>query len=225
MQRILITITILLALCSSCWGATYYVSQQQNDATHDGTLSHPFATIAQAFAAVSAGDTIVIGPGTYRENPGTGTKFTVSQNNLSLIGDPTCRSIIRDRPGRVRLTGTDTNNIPTDGIVLSCGTKTGTTIKYLYIDGSKNNVGMQGHLTSDTTIYDCYISSSANGTSASTCYRCMSIGQTAFNTCIAYNCIGLGSTAFLATTANNCLGIGVYLFLSINISKLSRCIR
>ena len=46
---------------------TFYVSQSGSDSAGNGSLSSPFATITHAVSAASAGDKIVVFPGTYNE--------------------------------------------------------------------------------------------------------------------------------------------------------------
>lgn len=60
-------------------GKTYYVSQTLGSDSNDGSRDFPFATLKKAGETAVAGDTVIIGGGTYREkfapkNDGTATK-------------------------------------------------------------------------------------------------------------------------------------------------------
>ena len=57
-------------------GATYYVATTGNDMTGDGSMGTPWLTIQKAADSVSAGDTVLIMPGTY-----------IEQINLSVSGN------------------------------------------------------------------------------------------------------------------------------------------
>jgi hypothetical protein len=46
-------ILVLFTLCAAAHSTTFYVSQYQNDSTHDGTVTHPFVTLAQLQAAMT----------------------------------------------------------------------------------------------------------------------------------------------------------------------------
>ncbi|HWB01667.1 MAG TPA: choice-of-anchor D domain-containing protein [Verrucomicrobiales bacterium] len=63
-------VTILFALWFSLPGiaATYRVEATGNDTTGNGTASAPWRTIQKAVNVAAAGDTVLVGPGTYTEN-------------------------------------------------------------------------------------------------------------------------------------------------------------
>ena len=52
---------------ASVVGYTYHVSQKSGDDNYDGTALRPFKTIAKAAEVATAGDTVIIHSGTYRE--------------------------------------------------------------------------------------------------------------------------------------------------------------
>jgi hypothetical protein len=113
--------------------ATYYVSQQNGDDSWDGTTptpgapDGPWATLAHAYATMAAGDTIHVGPGTYRE------PITVSKN-CYWYGDPECKQLTSDHPGPVRWTAADVNDISqsTPAIDITSGT---VTASHMTLDG------------------------------------------------------------------------------------------
>ena len=58
---------ILLALCQSLFGATYYVAKTGNDTTGNGSFGNPWLTIGKAAASVSPEDIVYVRAGTYAE--------------------------------------------------------------------------------------------------------------------------------------------------------------
>jgi hypothetical protein len=69
-MKMIMTLSILMFL--SAWatptaalGNTYYVDQTGSDITGDGSLLHPWGSIVHAASQLSAGDTVLINPGTY----------------------------------------------------------------------------------------------------------------------------------------------------------------
>ena len=64
----------------SIYGNTWYVNGTTGANANEGSQAFPFGTITYALAQASAGDTIIIGPGTYSE------AVTVSLAGVRLIG-------------------------------------------------------------------------------------------------------------------------------------------
>jgi hypothetical protein len=132
--------------------ANYYVSRQNGNDGNAGTSpATAKATIGAGLGLMSAGDTLYIGPGIYRETF-TDTDFTAgtSGNETKIIGDPECQYLTTDTPGIVRVTGCGTDEIPTSGVVWDSLPVAYLWIKNLNIDGSSNNYAVQ---TSSTTQY------------------------------------------------------------------------
>lgn len=75
----LLTLVLLLCLSSPVLaGQTYHVSQQGDNAKGQGSEARPWKTLAHAATQVKGGDTVLIGPGTFRERlrlPARGTKI------------------------------------------------------------------------------------------------------------------------------------------------------
>ena len=69
MNKSLIVFLICILLASftpaSAQGQTYYVAVSGSDTSGDGSQAHPWATIQHAATQVSAGDTVLINPGSY----------------------------------------------------------------------------------------------------------------------------------------------------------------
>src|SRR5438552_65029 len=75
-----------------CAAAIRYVDAAGSDATNDGSLqAAPCATIGHAIAVASAGDTLQVAAGTYREQVSIGT-------SLTLVGAGAGNSIIQAPP-------------------------------------------------------------------------------------------------------------------------------
>jgi hypothetical protein len=132
--------------------ANYYVSRQNgNDGNAGTSAATAKATIGAGLGLMSAGDTLYIGPGIYRETF-TDTDFTAgtSGNETKIIGDPECQYLTSDKPGIVRVTGCGTDEIPTSGIVWDSSPVAYLWIKNLNIDGSSDNYVVNA---SDSTQY------------------------------------------------------------------------
>src|SRR5437870_3164216 len=71
-----IIFSIIIFLClSSGYSATYYVSNNGNNA-NSGSNSQPFKTITYTYSKVVAGDVIIVKPGIYTDyNPYAGLDF------------------------------------------------------------------------------------------------------------------------------------------------------
>jgi hypothetical protein len=76
-----IAFSVLVAFSATASAATtWYVSTTGNDISGDGSAGNPWKTITYALTQVSAGDTIIVGPGTYVEytgNPSAGCAVMV----------------------------------------------------------------------------------------------------------------------------------------------------
>ncbi len=64
--------------------SVWFVAATGSDATGDGSVSNPFATITHAVASAAAGDTILVSPGTYHEMVNITKHVTIQ----SLSSDP-----------------------------------------------------------------------------------------------------------------------------------------
>ncbi len=64
-QKFVIAAAAVLALSASAQAATLYVAVDGNDASGDGSLPNPYATIDAALANARGGDAILVGPGAY----------------------------------------------------------------------------------------------------------------------------------------------------------------
>ncbi|HMU10753.1 MAG TPA: T9SS type A sorting domain-containing protein [Ferruginibacter sp.] len=90
------SVTVLLLLSFSiCFGATYYIDPNGNDASGNGSMGNPWKTLRKATQSVTApGNTIHVNPGTYIETQesflAVGVNIEGAGNALSIIkGDMT----------------------------------------------------------------------------------------------------------------------------------------
>lgn len=200
----------------------YSKEQAANPAT-------PWATITKAIGEVAAGDTVYIGPGTYREKPSFATAG-VAGNIISWIPDPSAKYVTGDNPGIVRVTGCNANELPTSGIVWNYNAKDYNTIGSLdgriYIDGSSDNYSVSAASGTDRiainvtahgyngftygTNTNCIAVGGLYGFNYGTNINCISIGgQYGFNLGTNTNCIAIGaSSCFYFSTSINCIAIG-----------------
>jgi len=88
------TIALLLACCG-CHAATYYVAANGHDA-NPGTAAKPWATLQHAVDMIAPGDTILVGPGTYR-----GCRIGISggQTAPKTLSAAKGAHVLLDKPG------------------------------------------------------------------------------------------------------------------------------
>jgi len=103
--------------------ATYYVSHQNGSDENDGlSVDQALATIQTGINKLGSGggQTLYIGPGTYRETLTTRLN-AANDNHNKIIGDSDAIVLTADYPGVVRITYTNEDNYeqldPSDSIV------------------------------------------------------------------------------------------------------------
>lgn len=84
--RILLTCAISFVACHAN-ATTYFVRSQGNDLADGETAKTAFQTIIRAARALNHGDSIVIGPGTYRGTVLIAERFGNADTPLAIIGD------------------------------------------------------------------------------------------------------------------------------------------
>ncbi|MDP1827078.1 MAG: hypothetical protein Q8L48_27640 [Archangium sp.] len=92
----------------ACGGVSWYLSPSGADSNAGTSVALPFRSFGRAFAAMAAGDTLVLLDGTYSEAAGTGTlNWTSSAGGQVLsgvdVGHMTC--VMAQHPGSVRVMG------------------------------------------------------------------------------------------------------------------------
>lgn len=222
----------------------YYVSAQNGSDTNDGlTPSTAWKTLTRAAKSIvpaTDGYTYVhIGPGVYRERfvSPSGPSATAK---IIWAGDPYCQYLTNDKPGRVRITGCDTNEYPTTGKVLDWSGCTNVELWDVEVDGSLDDYAVYNvevcrrvYVTSyngfyfgvaNSKAYDCiaiavlpFKSGSVTGVEF---HRCIAIGSTPFSGASsyrpkAYNCVSIGGyyRHFEYCDAYFCTAIGGYYYL------------
>jgi len=191
----------------------YYVSQQNGLDTNDGlTAATAWKTLTKAMQTIitpASGDNHYchIGPGTYRERVIPTNDGYNATSKIYYQGDPNCVWLTSDIPGRIRITGCDTNEYPTTGRILDWSGKTYLELCDVYVDGSTNE-------------YACYNipvsrrvnASSLNGFYEGTQYNCTAIGgNIGFSGGTQYNCTVIGGDyGFYQGTQYNCTAIAGY---------------
>jgi len=118
----ILCVTLVVALASAAFGATYYVSTTGND-SWPGTQAQPWATLQHAVDTIAAGDTILVLPGTY-----AGCKATLSgaSGAPKTLMAQTAGTVLVNTPSPIssRLSGIEIQN--TDGT---------TPVNYWVVDG------------------------------------------------------------------------------------------
>lgn len=86
-------ITFLLLLALSGRAATIYVTKTGNDSTGNGSVGSPYLTVQKGVDVARAGDTILIGTGTYAENVRTadwagsaGSPIVINGQGVATVG-------------------------------------------------------------------------------------------------------------------------------------------
>ena len=78
---------LLLCLMTTVHATTYFVRSQGNDRGNGTTSPTAFRTLLRAVRMLNHGDTIVLGPGVYRENVLIAERFGTPDAPLTIIGD------------------------------------------------------------------------------------------------------------------------------------------
>ncbi len=206
--------------------ATYYVSTQRGSNSNNGTSQlTPWLTLTYAATMVAAGDTVYIGSGIYRENVSLSTAGTADAH-VQWKGDPTCRYLTSDKPGRVHVTSYNTSWVEQTGPTWSFNSKAYNDLYDMTLDGSSGD-GVTGYANTTLTrcnvqaketgvngatiLYDCYVSGGLYGVQNAYTYRCVlssggsaaRYGQHGSTVAVAGDC-GFESVA----QAINCTAVG-----------------
>lgn len=182
--------------------ADFYVSRQNGSDVNSGTSPGAAkATVSAGLALMSAGDTLYIGPGIYRERLTTG-EFTAGSgvgSETRVLGDPECQYLTSDSPGIVRITGCDSDDLPTSGTVIDSQLVNHLHFKNLNVDGGSVSYAIQGGATNQVW-EQCVIISYLGVFGASISDRpimkdCLIIAQRwALYRCDSIKCVCIGGT-------------------------------
>jgi hypothetical protein len=200
--------------------AIYYVRLDGNN-SNAGTgyeTTNAWATLAKAVSVVSAGDTVYIAPGNYRESITIATSGTLG-SVISWNGDSSAFNFVDLKPGYVRITGLSVGETGGSQVVINLNSKNYNEFNNLIIDGTQSNdataatvangftgtvfrkciltgsyIALSGN-SARTTAYDCVFLNGYYGVYQTNCYNCISIGgRNCFHTCNCYNSICIGGT-------------------------------
>ena len=101
-MRTALRCTIVLLSASSALADTWFVRQTGNDQADGKTPKTAFASVLRAVQAVNHGDSIVIGPGTYRCAALLAERFAADGTPMAITGDESGK-LTGDKPGPVVL--------------------------------------------------------------------------------------------------------------------------
>jgi len=193
--------------------ALYYISAQRGSDNNNGTSPvTPWVTINKAVGEVAPGDTVYIGPGTYREKI-TLITSGVAGNPITWYPDPNAKYVIGDKPGIVRVTGCGEDEMPTDGIVWNYNGKDYNTLGAsdgrIYIDGSSDNYTISAGSGTERIAIN-VVAHGYSGFYYGTNINCISLsGYCGFYSSINTNCLSLsGYYGFYSSINTNCLSLG-----------------
>jgi hypothetical protein len=198
----------------------YYVSTTNGSDDYDGlTVATAWKTIIKASAAATShagGDTYIhIAPGTYRGRWAPTSDGISATERIIFAGDPNSIFFTSEPQGRVRITGTNDNNIPSAGHVLNFSGKNFAELWDAYVDGSSDLYACYNIPVCHNVHAISYLAGIAcGGTYASganktfSYYNCTGQGKTGimqesaaqYSTIICVACIGMGSTGILSGT-------------------------
>jgi hypothetical protein len=210
----------------------YYVSQTRGNDANAGTNEDttPLLTIGAAAGKVAAGDTVYVGPGTYREQVVLSTAGS-SGSHITWYFDPNCQVMVHDKAGIVRVTRADANELEQSGTCINVNAKAyndfaGLNNARWYCDGSSNNYAFTSGTNSSVTGMDCLMSYAgiSGGTAtncvcavrqayaflSAICVNCLVLSaDRAYSGCTSYNCTARGATGYgiISGTAFNCLSM------------------
>ena len=187
----------------------YYVSQQNGDDSYNGlSAATAWKTLTKATTTVptpASGNNcfVYIGPGIYRERVIPLNSGFSADYKIIYRGDAYCQHLTSDTPGRIRITGCNTQEYPTNGRILDWTGKTNVELQDVEVDGSAN----------DYCCYNVPVSrrvkiAGHQGFYGGVNYRCsaMCYGH-CFNTAVNYTCKGISYlSTFLNGTNYNCIG-------------------
>lgn len=134
--------------------ATFYVRKSGNDANAGTSAGAAKLTITAAYNASSAGDTIYVGAGVYRET----ASLTISKASLSIIGDYSGAQT--GDAGAVRWHGSAADVTFVTGAATITVAATGVTLRFLAISCSaaSHAISMSGSASaSNLTVSDCVL--------------------------------------------------------------------
>ena len=79
---------LLLFFCGTTYAGDWYIATTGDDATGDGSIGNPYATLLTAYTAASAGDIIHVAAGTYTIAPMTGNvNYIGVSKSMTILGD------------------------------------------------------------------------------------------------------------------------------------------
>lgn len=164
MTRVLLA--VILCCQVACAATTYYVNAARPNDTGNGlTTATAFKTIACAARTnATAGDTIIVAPGVYREGPLTLNQSGSAGNVITVRGDPRNETGFSGvYPGEVRLTGYTTND-KTDhaNSALVLAGYDYWTFENLYMDSGDNKTITSTATAQHITLRRCVINSFTN---------------------------------------------------------------
>lgn len=137
MKRLLIIASLYCVLGSApAWATTYYVGTTGNDA-NAGTIGSRFLTINKCHSVAVAGDTCIVGSGTYTDTDGDGRTFVTTNGHNGTSGNPI--TIQSETQYGAIITVPGLSGSQNDGMLINAN--------YLIIDGFEITGGSSGTAT------------------------------------------------------------------------------
>ncbi len=180
-----------------------------SDAAAGTSEGAAWATIDKAASDVTAGNTIAIAPGTYRETIVADNAGTAG-NQIKFVGDPECLYFDNENPGRVRITDTNAAEEPQNSAEGITSKRDYVEWHNLWIDGAIETIDFGTSYAASRIAYDCVLTAKAYGIVDGSAVRCTVVaGNFGFRNVVCHQCVSMaGSRGFERARAYNCLAIG-----------------
>ncbi|MDY7009920.1 MAG: right-handed parallel beta-helix repeat-containing protein [Planctomycetota bacterium] len=114
--RILISICVMMLLCSAATAETYYVSLQGDDANDGKTAETTFRTVKKGVSVLQAGDTLIIKSGNYGNERAVVSASGTPQSPITIKAEETGKVILKGTGGGNGIFMQNKNHILVEGI-------------------------------------------------------------------------------------------------------------
>lgn len=215
----------------------YYVKPSGDDGLDGLSETNAWATVTKALQTLIAGDICYIAPGTYRNVSGwVVSNYGSSGSPIIFQGDPDCEHFVNEKPGYVRLTGCNADELPScTGHIFNYNGRNYITLKNVILDGMTSghyhatvyaNAGLDRKVERYITIGGYWgfwgavashclaVGAVTNGFKEGEADRCMAGGcGTGFSGVDSVQCVTVGcKTGFAGSgsTHTNCISFGAF---------------
>lgn len=152
-RRFLPLLALFLCGVGSASAGVLYVDPAGDDGTGDGSSGNPYATIQHAVDVATAGDTVVVGAGSYAENVALTKQITLQGANVGVAGTGT-RGTESAITGYIRIYAAADGSV-VDGFSVAGGAVLGQNTA-IYVAADADNVAIENNLFRRTGAHNLY---------------------------------------------------------------------